>query len=221
MLIKIKRFSKKGIFSHTKDHSEKLLLRDHLFLRKIYLVVRAIIVLKDSWKLLLSTTSSSMNQRKNWNKKNYHVVEIHSQWHFFFFFLRGRRVWVYSEIQIGDFFESSLPTSFLYCCCRPNKVVLGWFFSVLDIFSKLTKKHVLLCIILFLNRYKSRKRRKCSPFMQYAHIFFQFFSHISDVLDTLSLCKFMCEAIIKIVLCNKSLVNLAMSIFKQNHFCQY
>ena len=57
--------------------------------------------------------------------------------------------------------------------------------------------------------------------MQYAHIFFQFFSHISDVLDTLSLCKFMCEAIIKIVLCNKSLVNLAMSIFKQNHFCQY
>ena len=52
-------------------------------------------------------------------------------------------------------------------------------------------------------------------------IFFQIFSHISDVLDTLSLCKFMCEAIIKIVLCNKSLVNLAMSIFKQNHFCQY
>ena len=142
---------------------------------------------------------------------------------FFLFFFRVEEFEFTVKFKSETFLSPLYQRVFFYCCCRPNKVVLGWFFSVLDIFSKLTKKHVLLCIILFLNRYKSRKRKKCSPFMQYAHNFFfsNFFSHISDVLDTLSLCKFMCEAIIKIVLCNKSLVNLAMSIFKQNHFCQY
>ena len=170
MLIKIKGFPKKHFLSHRHQPLWKTAVAWSFVFTKNLFGGQSYHRLKKIREIFCDPRQHHQWIKGKIETKNYHQIEIHSQKAGFPFF-QSWRVWVSLQRKsIHRLFES-LQTSFFIVVGYQTKWYLG-LFSVLDIFSKLTKKNV-LCIILFLNRYKSGKN--CPLCMQYAQNFFFIF----------------------------------------------